>query len=72
MHEHRVAQICRPVSLQVERLGKYQTLEKELARRFNLDRSAISLATKMVIHDPELPAATKTMQKGLEIAKNQH
>ena len=46
--------------------------EKELVHRFNVDRSAISGATLRVSRDPELPAATKTIQRELEIAKNQH
>ena len=32
-----------------------------VARRFNVDRSAISRATLWVSRDPELPAATKTI-----------
>ena len=36
--------------------------EKELSRRTNVDRSAISRATQRVSRDPELPAATKTIQ----------
>ncbi|MGB5618867.1 MAG: hypothetical protein WBM78_18650 [Desulfobacterales bacterium] len=46
--------------------------EKEVARRFNLDRSAISRATLRVIRDPELLAATKTIQREPELEKNQH
>jgi hypothetical protein len=46
--------------------------EKELTLRFNVGRSVISRASQMVSRDPKLTAATKTMQKGLEIAKNQH
>jgi len=46
--------------------------EKELARRFNVDRSAISRATLRVSQDQELPATTKTMQKELELETNQH
>jgi predicted regulator of amino acid metabolism with ACT domain len=42
----------------------------EVARRFNVDRSSISRATKMVSQDPELPAATKMIQRELE--RNQH
>ena len=44
--------------------------EKELVRRFNVDRSAISRATQRVSQDPELPAATKPIQRELET--NQH
>jgi putative transposase len=42
----------------------------EVARRFNVDRSAISRATQRVSQDPELPAATKTIQRELELEKN--
>jgi chromosomal replication initiation ATPase DnaA len=38
----------------------------KVARRFNVDRSAISRATPRVSQDPELPAATKTIQRELE------
>ena len=48
------------------------TEEKELTRRFNVDRSAISRATQWVSRDPELPAATKTIQRELELERNQH
>jgi hypothetical protein len=41
--------------------------KKELARRFNADRSAISRATLRVSRDPELPAATKTIQREFEL-----
>jgi chromosomal replication initiation ATPase DnaA len=44
----------------------------EVARRFNVDRSAISRATLRVSPDPELPAAIKTIQKELELETNQH
>jgi hypothetical protein len=44
--------------------------EKELARRFNLGRSAISRVTLRVSRDPELSAGTKTIQRELDI--NQH
>ena len=44
----------------------------EVARRFNVDRSATSRAALRVSRDPELPAATKTIQRGLEFEKNQH
>ena len=44
----------------------------EVARRFNVDRSAISRATQRVSRDPELPAAIKTIQKELELETNQH
>ena len=46
--------------------------KKELARRFNVDRSAISRATLRVSRDPELPAATKTIQREPELERNQH
>ena len=41
-----------------------------MARLFNVDRSAISRATQMVSQDPEPPAATKTIQRELELGKN--
>jgi predicted regulator of amino acid metabolism with ACT domain len=44
----------------------------EVARRFNVDRWAISRATQRVSQDPELPAATKTIQRELELVPNQH
>jgi len=44
----------------------------EMARRFNVGRSAISRATQRVSRDPELPAATKTIQRELELERNQH
>ena len=44
--------------------------EKELARRFNVDRSAISRASLRVSRDPELPAATKTIQREPESNKS--
>jgi len=44
----------------------------EVARRFNVDRSAISRATLRVSQDPELPATTKTIQRELKLDKNQH
>jgi len=44
----------------------------EVARRFNVDRSAISRATLRVRRGPELPAATKTIQRELELDTNQH
>ena len=40
--------------------------ESEVARRFKVDRSAISRATLRVSPDPELPAAIKTIQRELE------
>ena len=46
--------------------------EKELARRFVVDRSAISRATLRVSRDPELPAATKTLKREPELKNNQH
>ncbi|MGB5617032.1 MAG: hypothetical protein WBM78_09345 [Desulfobacterales bacterium] len=46
--------------------------KKELAHRFNVDRSAISRATQRVNRDPEQPAATKTSQRELELEINQH
>ncbi|MGB5620144.1 MAG: hypothetical protein WBM78_25115 [Desulfobacterales bacterium] len=36
--------------------------EKEPARRFYVDRSAISGATLRISRNPKLPAATKTIQ----------
>ena len=44
----------------------------EVARRFNVDRSAISRATLRVSRDPEMLSATKTIQKELELNRNQH
>ena len=44
----------------------------EMARRFNVDRSAISRATLRVSQNPELPAAAKTIQRELELETNQH
>ena len=44
----------------------------EVSRRFSADRSAISRATQRVSRAPELPAATKTIQRELELEKNQH
>jgi len=46
--------------------------EKKLSRRFNVDRSVISRAARRVSHDPELSAATKTIQRELELKNNQH
>jgi len=46
--------------------------EKELARRFNVDRSAISRATQRVSRDPELLSATKPIQREPELERNQH
>ncbi|MGB5617034.1 MAG: hypothetical protein WBM78_09355, partial [Desulfobacterales bacterium] len=43
-----------------------------VARRYNVDRSAISRTTQRVSRDPELPAATKTIQRELDPEKNQH
>ena len=43
---------------------------KELARRFNADRSSISRATQRISRAPDVTAATKTIQRELE--KNQH
>ena len=39
----------------------------EVARRFKVDRSAIRRTTQRLSQDPELPAATKTVQRELEI-----
>ncbi|MGB5421557.1 MAG: hypothetical protein WBN03_05325 [Desulfobacterales bacterium] len=39
----------------------------EVARRFKVDRSAIRRTTQRLNQDPELPAATKTVQRELEI-----
>ena len=44
----------------------------EVARRFNVDRSAISRATQRVSRDPELLSATKTIQREPELERNQH
>ena len=44
--------------------------ESDVARRFNVDRSAISRATQRASRDPELLSATKTIQRELET--NQH
>ena len=44
--------------------------ENKLALRFYVERSAISRASEKVSRDPELPAATKTIQRELET--NQH
>ena len=41
----------------------------EVARRFNVDRSAISRATQRVSRDPELLSATKTIQRELELVR---
>ncbi|MGB5617789.1 MAG: hypothetical protein WBM78_13175 [Desulfobacterales bacterium] len=46
--------------------------EKELVRRYNADRSAISRASLRASRDPELPAATKTIQREPELERNQH
>jgi len=37
----------------------------EVARRLNIDRSAVSRATQRVRHDPELTATAKTIWRGL-------
>jgi hypothetical protein len=42
---------------------------KELSCRLNIDRSAISRTTQRLSRDPELPAATKTIQKELDLVK---
>ena len=57
-----IAAVCRYLGIE----------EKELARRTNVDRSAISRAGPRVSRDLELPAATKTIQKELELEKKQH
>jgi len=44
----------------------------EVARRFNVDRSAIRRATLRVSRDPELLSATKTIQRELELESNQY
>ena len=44
----------------------------EVARRLNVDRSAISRASQRVSRDPDLPAVSKTMQRELELETNQH
>lgn len=46
--------------------------EKEVARRFNVDHSAISQATQRVSRDLDLPAAIKEIQRELKLDKNQH
>ena len=46
--------------------------EKKVARRFNLDRSAISRATQRVSRDQELLSATKKIQREPEVERNQH
>ena len=46
--------------------------ENKVTRRFNVDRSAISRATLRVSRDPELPAATKMIQRELELERNRH
>ena len=48
------------------------TSGSEVARQFNVDRSAISRANQRVSRDPELLAATKTIQRELELNRNQH
>jgi len=40
------------------------------SHRFDVDRSAIIRATQRISRDPELPAATKTMQRELEREPN--
>ena len=42
----------------------------EVARRFNVDRSAISRATLRVSRDPELLSAAKAIQREFEVGKN--
>ena len=44
----------------------------EVARRFNVDHSALSQATQRVSRDPELLSATKTIQGEPELERNQH
>ena len=44
----------------------------EVARWFNVDRSAISRATQRISRDPELLSATKTIQREPELKRNQH
>ena len=56
-----IAAACRHFSIE----------EKELARRFNIGRSAISQAAQRVSRDPELFSATKTIQRELEFEINQ-
>ena len=43
----------------------------EVARRFNVDRSAISRASQRVSRNPELLSATKTIRRQFEFEKNQ-
>ena len=45
--------------------------EKELALRFYVERSAISRAAQRASRDPELPAATKSIQRELDLKINQ-
>ena len=45
--------------------------EKKLACRFNTDRSSISRASQRASRDPELPAATKSIQRELDLKINQ-
>ena len=44
----------------------------EVARRFNVDHSALSRATQRVSRDPELLSTTKTIQREPELERNQH
>jgi DNA invertase Pin-like site-specific DNA recombinase len=43
----------------------------EVARRFNVDRSAISRASQRVSRELELLSATKTMRREFEFERNQ-
>jgi len=71
--------------MDVDTIGRYRSVRghrrcvplswhrrKELARRFNVDRSAINRATHRVSRDPELLSATKTIQREPELEINQH
>ena len=44
----------------------------EVARLFKLDRSSITRTTQRVSRDPELLSAAKTIQRELELERNQH
>ncbi len=44
----------------------------EVARRLNVDRSAVSRAARRVSRDPDLIAATKTIPGVVELETSQH
>ena len=70
-----------PQEMDADAIGRYRSVHghrhcvplschrrgNEVARRFNVDRSAISRATQRVSQDPELPSAIKTIQRELEL-----